>query len=332
MNRLGAALALLLSLATPALADVLITPGTTTTIFDFTCFATKHCPIAVLTDTAGASLATAPGTPNAAFALPVQGVTGGTPQPVSQSGAPWSVNATLQAAATTAIGKVDPNTPANWALGATGAAVPANASYLGINVGGNLTGWNGAVSNAGTFAVQLTGATNNVNNVTGTVSLPTGAATAANQTTALGIIGNSNSGTVAHGCLIAGYSVLGCLGQIDDDVKATGNVIGAPNITLTDCSGSIATGGSQQSAITTQTTLHGFTLANIDNSAGSGELIWFSFTGTAAAATAGSYPLAPVSGTITGPYTWTSPVGMGTNHAVSIIAATTGHKFSCTWW
>lgn len=33
-----------------------------------------------------------------------------------------------------------------------------------------------AVSNAGTFAVQLTGATNNVNNIAGTVSLPTGAA------------------------------------------------------------------------------------------------------------------------------------------------------------
>jgi hypothetical protein len=41
-----------------------------------------------------------------------------------------------------------------------------------------------AVTNAGTFAVQLTGASNNINNVSGTVSLPTGAATAANQTNA----------------------------------------------------------------------------------------------------------------------------------------------------
>lgn len=40
-----------------------------------------------------------------------------------------------------------------------------------------------AVTNAGTFAVQLTGATNNINNISGTVSLPTGAATSANQPT-----------------------------------------------------------------------------------------------------------------------------------------------------
>jgi hypothetical protein len=38
------------------------------------------------------------------------------------------------------------------------------------------------VSNAGTFAAQLTGATNNINNIAGTVSLPTGASTSANQT------------------------------------------------------------------------------------------------------------------------------------------------------
>lgn len=41
----------------------------------------------------------------------------------------------------------------------------------------------GAVTNAGTFAVQLSGATNNINNIAGTVSLPTGAATSALQTT-----------------------------------------------------------------------------------------------------------------------------------------------------
>lgn len=34
----------------------------------------------------------------------------------------------------------NPGTAANWGLGATGAAVPANAIYLGATVGGNLTG------------------------------------------------------------------------------------------------------------------------------------------------------------------------------------------------
>lgn len=39
------------------------------------------------------------------------------------------------------------------------------------------------VSNGGTFAAQLTGTTNNINNIAGTVSLPTGASTSANQAT-----------------------------------------------------------------------------------------------------------------------------------------------------
>jgi hypothetical protein len=66
----------------------------------------------------------------------------------------FAVQATLQASSATAIGTVNPTTAANWGIGATGAAVPANAVYLGINSAGNLTGWNGAVTNGGTFAVQ----------------------------------------------------------------------------------------------------------------------------------------------------------------------------------
>lgn len=52
--------------------------------------------------------------------------------------------------------------------------------------------WQGAVTNAGTFAVQLSGATNNINNISGTISLPTGAATSALQTT-----GNTSLSTIA---------------------------------------------------------------------------------------------------------------------------------------
>lgn len=70
----------------------------------------------------------------------------------------------------------------------------------------------------------------NINNIAGTISLPTGAGTAANQTTLIGLF-NANSATIAHTCSIAGYSLLGCLGQIDDDIKgpipAGSNTIGA---------------------------------------------------------------------------------------------------------
>lgn len=44
----------------------------------------------------------------------------------------------------------------NASVGSTGSAVPSSATYIGITSGGNLTGWNGAVTNAGTFAVQAT--------------------------------------------------------------------------------------------------------------------------------------------------------------------------------
>jgi hypothetical protein len=239
----------------------------------------------------------------------------------------------------------NPGTAANWGVGATGSAVPANAVYLGIVSGGNLTGWTGAVTNAGTFAVQATlqasattaigkvdpntlgnwglqvstqnsatptngalglaqfnttpttissgnvsplqvdangnllvnikagggsggtsssfgsafpstgtaiGLTNGTNMVAwsatsnyGTApsaiavpavnasvtasALPTGAATSALQGT--------NTATTAHTCSVAGFSELGCLGQIDDDIKgsipAGTNVIGKTGIDQT---------------------------------------------------------------------------------------------------
>lgn len=105
------------------------------------------------------------------------------------------------------------------------------------------------------------------------------------------------------------------------------------NITATDCSGTITTGATAQNAFTAQTLLHGFTIANIDSSAGSGEPLWISFTTTAAASTAASYPLsAPTVTTFAGLSSFSTPPGFGLNHALSVIAATTGHKFSCTWW
>lgn len=111
-----------------------------------------------------------------------------------------------------------------------------------------------------------------------------------------------------------------------------GQVGGQVNITPTDCSGTISSGGTAQSLISANSSLHGFTLQNIDASAGSGEDIWFSLTTTAAASTAQSYGLIPPASTTTQGGSYTTPLGLGTNHAVSIIAATTGHKFSCTYW
>lgn len=105
------------------------------------------------------------------------------------------------------------------------------------------------------------------------------------------------------------------------------------NVTPTDCSLAITAGGVAQNAIAATATLHGFTIANIDSTAGSGEPVWFSFTTTAAPSTLASFPLsAPLATSFTGLSSFTTPFGFGTNAAVSVIAVTTGHKISCTRW
>lgn len=86
------------------------------------------------------------------------------------------------------------NTNIQAGASATGGAVPASAIYMGVNVGGNLTGF--APGTAGTASTQVVSVqgiasmtpllsaqsgTWNITNVSGTVSLPTGASTATNQ-------------------------------------------------------------------------------------------------------------------------------------------------------
>jgi type 1 fimbria pilin len=116
-------------------------------------------------------------------------------------------------------------------------------------------------------------------------------------------------------------------------VPAQNTVTSRPNVTPNDCSGTITAGGTAQVAITAKTALHGFTIANIDSTAGSGEPLWFSFTGTATPSAVGSYPLpSPTATTFVGFGSYTTPMGFGTNHALSVVGATSTHKYSCTWW
>jgi hypothetical protein len=87
--------------------------------------------------------------------------------------------------------------------------------------------WTGAVTNAGTFAVQLTGATNNINNIAGTVSLPTGASTSANQTSELTKLDTLHTdlttlNATAASALAAGTNLIGKVG-IDQTTPGTTN-------------------------------------------------------------------------------------------------------------
>ena len=107
----------------------------------------------------------------------------------------------------------------------------------------------------------------------------------------------------------------------------------AGNVTVTDCSMAITAGGTPQTIIAANASLNGFTIANIDAVTGGGEPIWISLTGSATAAAIGSYPLAsPTPTTYGGLSSYSTPSSFRTNGAVSVVAATTAHKISCTRW
>lgn len=115
-------------------------------------------------------------------------------------------------------------------------------------------------------------------------------------------------------------------GSIPAGTATIGNVNGAPNVTPTNCSGTITAGGTAQNAFTAGATKHGFTIQNLST-----EDMWVSFTTTAVANTVASYMLNPsASGVAGGSYS--TPFGFGMNTALSVVGATTGNKFSCTWW
>jgi hypothetical protein len=314
----------------------------------------------------------------------------------------------------------------NAAVGVTGAAVPASANYVGINIAGNLIGWNGAVTQSGNWTSRVVGNIGGVldaigQNVTApanwlqvgcqfntsptTISSGSGSpcqmdnagnllvkinaglnsnGQAANSASAPVVISNQQMVAAGSGSTTQVMTVQGAAGMnkllvtpdsvalpanqsvnaaqfggtnvstgtgaggagiprvtVSNDstvglvagTAAIGTIAGNVNVTPTDCSLALTTGGTAQNIIAATATIHGFTIANIDTSAGSGEPVWISLTTTAAASTIASYPLAaPTATTFAGLSSYTTPLGFGINHAVSVVAATTGHKISCTYW
>lgn len=265
----------------------------------------------------------------------------------------------------------DPTTPANCVgVNASGQISALQAGTWTVQPGNtaNTTAWL-VTGTGGTFPSTQSG-TWNINNISGTISLPTGAATSANQSsqitqetainTILGTQADAACGTATGTCTMAalakflntaatsstpaGTNIIGRVG-IDQTTPGTtngvvnnaalnattniGNVYGASNVTPTDCSGTITTGGTAQNAFTAGSTKHGFTILNFDTT----EPLWISFTTTAAANTVASYPIpAATASTFAGAGSFTTPMGFGMNTALSVVAATTGHKWSCTWW
>lgn len=93
------------------------------------------------------------------------------------------------------------------------------------------------------------------------------------------------------------------------------------------CGGTLIAGGTAQNAFAANSFINGFQIMNLDTT----EVMWISFTGTALASDVGSYPLpAGTATTFAGAGSYYSQVGFNTR--LSVVAATTGHKWSCTRW
>lgn len=162
---------------------------------------------------------------------------------VNQGTSPWvtSISGTvpLPTGAATAALQTTGNTALttiNTTLGTpfqAGGSI-GNTSFIATQA--TAASFNATVVGTGTLAVQLTGATNNINNIAGTISLPTGASTAANQTNA---------------------------SQKTQIVDGSGNVIGATsnalNVNITGGGGSGGTSSNFGSAFPTAGTAAGFT-------------------------------------------------------------------------
>lgn len=112
----------------------------------------------------------------------------------------------------------------------------------------------------------------------------------------------------------------------------TATVAAPVNITETNCSVTLTAGTTAQNAFTASSTKHGYRIQNIDTT--HIEDVWFSTTTTAAPNTVASYRLAasPSANSTVQSSSYTSPYGEGVNTALSVVAATTGHLISCTYW
>lgn len=103
--------------------------------------------------------------------------------------------------------------------------------------------------------------------------------------------------------------------------------LSASDIGPGDCSGVLTAGGTAQNAFIAARNRHGFQIYNIDTT----EPLWISFTGVAVPNAVGSFPLAAAAATtFAGAGSYYSNIGFNTN--LSVVAATTGHKFTCSNW
>jgi type 1 fimbria pilin len=117
-------------------------------------------------------------------------------------------------------------------------------------------------------------------------------------------------------------------------VESGGPVSFPTNVTPLPCSVTITAADVAQNLPNLGTTsIHGFTISNVDETSGgsNGENLYYNLTGTAVPNTAGTTPLSSPS-SAAGMGSYTTPAGLGSNHAVSVRAHTAGHSITCNYW
>jgi hypothetical protein len=223
-----------------------------------------------------------------------------------------------------------------------GAAFPSTGTAIGFTDGANMVA--GKVRTPGSGAISTDPAVVVIDpNVLAAALSPVPCKAAATWNASTGLTGTQPAGCDGSAALWHDLGAVGGTGvATGNGTSGAGNqrvniasdnspipTQGQVNVTATDCSGTVVTGGTAVNAFNAQTALHGFTIFNTNTS----EVMWISFTTTAAASTAGSYPIpAATATTFAGGGSFTSPPGFGLNHALSVVAATSAHSFSCTWW
>jgi hypothetical protein len=127
---------------------------------------------------------------------------------------------------------------------------PATPTQCAAVSAGGAVSVAGAVTNAGTFATQLTGATNNINNIAGTITLPTGAATAANQTTANTSLASIATNTGAAIPTQASTVSIGGVGIIQDSTSTSAGTTVVAGTTATNVVAKASAGNLQNAYVT----------------------------------------------------------------------------------
>lgn len=116
------------------------------------------------------------------------------------------------------------------------------------------------------------------------------------------------------------FQAAGALGASTANI---GNVLGSTNTTMTDCGGTVTTGGTAQNAFGAASTRHGFILRNLSTTT----LLYWSLT---TAASTSATTSAPLYAATTGSESYYQ--GFGPSTALSVIASDTSHPFFCMTW